>query len=554
MNAKKRVMLLVLFFMLISSINQAQSLEWDWVRNAEGSSYIAGEGVATDFEGNVFITGSFEDPTITFGMTTLSNSDATGNSLDIFIVKYDKTGDVVWAKSLGGSKSDYVKTIVSDVDGNVYIAGSFRSPSFALETTTLNNLGYSDMFIIKYDNNGNEVWAIRAGGEDSEEVLKIKIDDSKNVLIAGNFRSKTFSFLSATLDNNEGNENIFLGKIDEKGNLIWVQSFKGNSSNQSIELDKDGNIYMTGYYGSTITFGSQDFTSNGTYDIFLLKCKSDGGVVWVNSIGGISDDVVYDVTSDKNGNIYITGAFVSPSIAIGSTTFIKIGETDFLILKFDPDGNLIWGKNEGKNNSYGEGRCVAIDKMGNLIITGTFRSTDKSFGPYTLFNNGESGSEDIFFLKYSEGGNLLMAKSIGGIKSDIVNNLTKDLNGNFYLIGSFFSPSLSFGSSTLINDGYLNFYVAKLFGDNASIVGEVKNSFLQVYPNPSDGKFIFKVNDNREIINIRSFDLKGKLVKINYENIYQDGVIIHFQESEKGFYFLEVYTDKGTQIFKVLIQ
>jgi hypothetical protein len=129
-----------------------------WAKNAGGRSN--GWGIATthDSEGseNVFVTGAFNSSSITFGTTTLTNS----GSSDIFIVKYDASSNVLWAKSAGGTGGDIAWSIAADGSGNVYVTGTFNSPSITFGTITLSNTNNcGDMFIAKYDPNGNVLWA-----------------------------------------------------------------------------------------------------------------------------------------------------------------------------------------------------------------------------------------------------------------------------------------------------------------------------------------------------------------------------------------------------------
>ena len=100
-----------------------------------------GEKISTDASGNVYITGYFKSPTITFGTTTLTNN-STANDADIFVVKYDSAGTVIWAKSAGGTGNDFGNGISATGDGNVYITGQFASPTITFGTTTLTNNSY----------------------------------------------------------------------------------------------------------------------------------------------------------------------------------------------------------------------------------------------------------------------------------------------------------------------------------------------------------------------------------------------------------------------------
>src|SRR5258706_5562555 len=113
---------------------ESQPLSWAWARSAGSVNDDYSNATCTDASGNVYITGTFQGSTITFGSYTLHNT-ATGN-LDVFIVKYDAGGNVVWAKSGGGTLNDWAYGITTDLNGNVFITGHFVSPHVTFDTIT----------------------------------------------------------------------------------------------------------------------------------------------------------------------------------------------------------------------------------------------------------------------------------------------------------------------------------------------------------------------------------------------------------------------------------
>lgn len=131
-----------------------------WAKSAGGTSIEGAQGISTDETGNVLITGYFASTSITFGTTTLTNA----MGIDIFVVKYDALGNVLWAKSAGGISSDFGVSIANDVSGNIFVTGFFNSPSINFGTTTLINKGESDVFVVKYDEKGNVMWVKSSGG------------------------------------------------------------------------------------------------------------------------------------------------------------------------------------------------------------------------------------------------------------------------------------------------------------------------------------------------------------------------------------------------------
>ena len=192
-----------------------------WARSSGGPliGWNRATSSATDAFGNVYITGIFQSPTIVFGTFSLTNARPLTD--DIFIVKYDPNGNVLWAKSAGGTQNDWANGITTDANGNVYITGSFYSPSITFGTSTLTNVGSGCTFVVKYDNYGNLVWA-KASLESGYSIgYGIAVDTTGNVYVTGSFFGASITFGSTTLTNSNPSDNLtFLVKYDKYGNVL----------------------------------------------------------------------------------------------------------------------------------------------------------------------------------------------------------------------------------------------------------------------------------------------------------------------------------------------
>ncbi len=259
-----------------------------WAKSAGGTQHDQGRSVSTDKSGNVFMTGYFGSATVTFGTTTLTNAGNTGSTDDIFIVKYDASGNVQWAKSAGGTAGDWGNSVSVDAGGNVFMTGDFQSATITFGTTTLTNADTTapaaDIFIMKYDAAGNVLWAKSAGGTSDDFGSSVSTDAGGNVFMTGYFQSATITFGTTTLTNkdNSGNSgDIFIVKYDASGNVQWAKSAGGNSNDfgQSVSTDAGGNVFVAGYFQSaTITFGTTTLTNAGFSDIFIAKLSSTTGI------------------------------------------------------------------------------------------------------------------------------------------------------------------------------------------------------------------------------------------------------------------------------------
>jgi len=374
-----------------------------WAKNTGGTSDDMATSIATDASGNIFITGYFNSPTITFGSTTLTNTSdtKTGMTSDIFLVKYDASGNVLWAKSAGGYLEDRVNSITADASGNILITGFFKNNIIVFDSDTLKNTGSGDFFLAKYNTNGKILWAKSAGGSGFDCAQSVSTDISGNIFVAGYFSSPNIVFGSTTLTNtdNANTTDIFVVKYNDAGKVLWAKSAEGGYSNdvaQSIAIDPSGNVFVTGYFNSpTIIFGSSTLTKAG---LFIAKYDVNGNVLWAKGIEGTATDKANSITIDASGNSYMAGTFNNPNITFGSISLSKVGNSDIFLVKYDANGNVIWAKNAG-GNGFSEATSVTADATGNIIIAGYFRGFSIIFGSTTLKNNDTKG--DVFLGKLS---------------------------------------------------------------------------------------------------------------------------------------------------------
>ncbi|MBI4647808.1 MAG: T9SS type A sorting domain-containing protein, partial [Bacteroidia bacterium] len=231
-----------------------------WVKSITGSGGNTDTEVTNffiDTYNNVYITGYFQSLSISFDSINLTNSGGS----DIFIAKYNSSGNVLWAKSAGGSSIDFSNDIASDDVGNVYITGSFSSPDMIFGNDTLININTSDdFFLAKYNSSGNALWAKSAAGNGNDMGRSISIDAIGNAYITGGFKNPQITFDSITLTNtNLYSFKCFVVKYDSSGKALWAKSADGNIGNQgqNIITDVNGNIYITGTYNDdSIIFGN----------------------------------------------------------------------------------------------------------------------------------------------------------------------------------------------------------------------------------------------------------------------------------------------------------
>lgn len=367
-----------------------------WARSASESIGGQGNAIVTDASGNSYLTGFFH-ATMTVGEFTLN---AVG-AVDIFVAKYDSDGNVLWATSAGSTGFDAGGGITVDASGNCYVAGTFSAMATFGEFT-LSSAGVVDIFVAKYDPDGNVLWARSAGGTSDDHGFAIGVDDSGNSFVTGSLTG-TASFGQITLLG--GGTRIFVAKYDPNGDVLWAQTPEGSAFGRGsgIVVDATGNHFVTGSFGFqnvvTIIFGSIPLTSVGGREIFVVKFDGSGSALWGSAAGGTSDDAGHAIGVDAAGNSYVTG-FYEDTMNIGSFSLTSRGSEDIFAAMFDAVGNVVWARSAGGFDDD-RGNGIGVDDAGNSVATGFYQTT-ATFGPFTLTS---AGSEDIFVAKYDTCGN-----------------------------------------------------------------------------------------------------------------------------------------------------
>lgn len=482
-------------------ILNAQNVQW--VRKGGVNTNVVPESMATDSAGNSYVTGWTHGAV--FGSYTVT---ATNGFTDIFIVKYDSSGNCLWAKGAGGNGNDFGYGIAFDKQGNCYVTGEISSSTATFDSITVNGYGQADIFIAKYDTGGNCVWAKSMGGSFDDISYGISVDNTGNIYMTGR-ASSGFNLGGCTIFNG----GIILAQFSSAtGNCIWAKSFgtSGNSGND-IATDSSGNSYVTGYFQGTITMDTYTLTSNGQFDFFIAKYNNIGTCLWVKTAGGTSSDAGNAIAIDKYGNSYVTGYYY-PSINFLCNSFTNTSSGyEIFTAQYDNNGNCNWadrGKYLATSGNGGWGTDIAVDADCNSYITG-YIEQKFTFCTDTIISKG---NRDIFIAKYSKWGGCLGALRIGGTYEDQGHNLGLDALGDIYISGEF-KGLVTFGTYSLnTSTSSANMYIAKLDIDNFLPTEVVSNdvvSAINIYPNPFSAETIVEVIGSEFIL----YDIYGREVQ-----------------------------------------
>ncbi len=455
-----RIAFCISIFVLSNILCSGQN--WTWAKNAVGAGSSECNGVCTDLNGNIIITGDFDTASVTFGSKTLSNQ----GGIDAYLTKYDGNGNVIWAVSAGGASDESGTAVCTDLTGNIYVAGYFADPVFTVGLTNLSNAGSDNIFLAKYDPNGNVLWAKSAGGSGADMCYALATDSIGNVFITGSFTSPKAFFGTTTLTNSNttGGGNVFIAKYDTRGNLLWAKNAGGSDDDEALSIctDKSGHAFVTGYFRSnSIVFGTTTLTNTGlgNANVFIMKCDTNGTALWAKSAGGTSNaDKGFSVCTDNSGNAFVTGAYSSSTIAFGTVVLnnaTTIGRNNIFVSKYDPDGNILWAKSAGGTQDDG-GYSISTDVCGDAYVTGFLNSPSALFGTETLLQpagNCIGGCDPMFVAKYDPSGHVLCTSALASGGDDAI-EIIVDPRGNVFLAGDYLSDPFQVGIFTLPYAGY----------------------------------------------------------------------------------------------------
>lgn len=382
-----------------------------WAVKAGGTMADQGQGIALDGLGNTYVTGGFSDTATFYGSSNIQLISNGG--IDAFIAKFDPAGQVLWAKKAGGLGAENGSKIKVDYLGNTYVTGTFTNDTMVFYGPTNDSLftnGQSDMFIAKFDINGDIVWASKAGGTGNDNGYGLEIDFNGFTYVAGAFLNKAYFYPGSGMDSltSFGSNDIFLAKYDPNGYLVWVRQGGSSLTDQgsNVALDADGNVYFVGNLNGPCTFYSPlaniPVASNGSSDIFIASYTSAGDIRWAKNAGGSNSDFCSGVVINANNHIAITGSIGAGSAAFYGSVLVALtsaGSSDIFVAEYDTAGNALCAQSGG-GIAFDRGWEVSSDGAGNSYVAGQFNGTAtfQSTPSFTLTVGG-TGS-DAFFGKW----------------------------------------------------------------------------------------------------------------------------------------------------------
>lgn len=499
---KKLIIKAMVFFLSgCSVIAQSDTL---WTKTYGGQYSDGGRSIIEAIDGGFVIAGY----TYSFGE----------GYADFYLVKTDSEGNEEWAKTYGGPNMDYAYDVCKSVENDGYVLVGY--------TASYGN-GSKDIYMVKTDIDGNEIWTQTFGGPEVEHAKSIIPTNDGNYLICG----YTESF-------GAGEDDIYLINTDPEGNLLWEKTIGTDHSEMGEDIieTSDGNFLITGSSGLYDIPGNN---SGRNRDIYLVKTDQSGNVLeegyyWIMLGNQGAFDDGYAVCENSDGEYYIVGGCTRESVEV----------LDIAVVKTDSELNVIWKENleMGESAFYDFSRAALKPTSdGGILICGSFKYAS------TIKN-------DLFVIKVDSTGNEEWSGYYGGDGSESAYAITESNDEGFVITGH----TSSYGA------GSFDVWLLKLDLNQTGLSNEPKSSEInfQIFPNPAIKNVTISYElESATHLNISITDSSGKLIKALLDNKQAAGEYHHIwdgkgdsgREVPAGVYLCKIQAGKEVYNKKIIL-
>jgi hypothetical protein len=550
----------ILFFLFSFSANAQQ---WNWITGSFSSSIVEGHAVCVDQHHNTWATGYFQDS------LTLGTLSAYAPHSGIYIAKFDPAGNpllliqsdtsVFFADGFG---------ICADLFGNIYVTGQY-SGYLIIQNDTLQQVQSNspDVFLLKFDTTGNILWSRGAYGTASDNGVSVSCDLAGNVFMSGTFESYFFFIGHDTLTC-LAPSSVFLSKYDQNGNEIWAkQSYAyDEASGGYSSSDRFGNIYLSGVFKVSIAFGNLTYNAGNPAmgESFLTKFDSSGMEIWLKGKETSHGQVLSRaIAIDLLGHPVICGVFTDSLFLFNVDTLFNMqyGQYRSFVAKYDSSGNELWARGDQSGDAFNSW-AVTADNQGNIYyLAGTFNPSQQSFTVEgTTISYSNISFDPGFIASFDPSGNLECVSLMASGTDDLA-GMCADPNGSSVMLsGDMEGDTLLFDSTTVYGSGLEYLFAASWscsVGKNEVDETKKNENLLHLFPNPSSNYiFIEFPGEEKSGALISIFDEEGNYVwKTNYASSPLNGEIkIDISGFSNGIYLCRVETVEGISAKTIFVK
>jgi hypothetical protein len=377
-----------------------------WEQTFPSDGHAVARSVAVDGMGNVIAVGHFNG-LLDFAGTMFTSADS-GQSTDLFVVKLDAAGAVVWAKAIGDNSSQFAVAVTVDAAGDIYLTGGIQgTANFGGGSCNITSAGGYDVFVAKLNAAGTCQWGKKYGDANNDQFgWGIAAIPGGEVAVVGEFEGAA-NFGAGLNTTSLGSSDVFVMRIkNTDGNSVWAKQFgdAGYQTAYSVAADAQGaNLVVAGAFDGSIDFGGGALTNPnvGTDDIFVAKLAAgDGAFGFGKRFGGADDQTPTRVAFDGLGNVLLVGDYQGTfSFGGGNLTNADAGNTtrDAFVAKLTGTGAFLWSRSLGDAADQ-RAWDVTTDALGNVIVGGGFEGTT-NFGPPVGSLTSPGGFYDVFTIR-----------------------------------------------------------------------------------------------------------------------------------------------------------
>jgi hypothetical protein len=413
------------------------------------------------------------------------------NDCDMYVMKADAQGNLLWDREFGGSRPDYAYNIIETGDGNYFVIG--YSASFGS--------GDLDVYLVKMDPSGNKIWEKTYIGFGNEEGREIVPAGDGNFVIVGSTNS------------NLSSQDVFLMKIDPTGSVMWIKYYGGSGSEtgDSVKRCPDGGFIVG---GETYSYGQGG-------DAFLIRTNSNGDTLWTKHFGGAQSEEIVSVISNNDG---------SYTYAVRDSSNGR--DVDVRIMKSDASGNVVWNKLYSGPDKDTPHRINPVNDGGYIV-----GAISRSFGWI---------NPDMWVLRLNSGGDTLWSKHFGDTEHEHCYSAKQSADGGFLACGH----SRSYGPSQKVM--FVKMSDAGTVSIEEQLANTQR---FGIYPNPTiDGKLYLKGGPDNYNIKVYTASGQLLMEKTTDAMKPEESGIVDLKGNVPGIYLIRLEANGMVSNSKVILR